>query len=257
MLVAKPKITVHVFGALRIAIDDQPVGHCASSRARLVFTYLVTNRDAPVPRDVLMDQFWHDADPHGARNSLNVALHSLRSACKAIGATPIVIHENSAYRLNPDIDLWVDVDEFLSCSERGQQLEVSNQFSAAIELYEQALALYQGDFLSDSPYEDWAALLRQKLRLLYLDVLDRLSLIYLSREQYAACITLCQLILARDNCREDAHCRLMRCYARQDQHHLALRQYQACVEALRKELDVPPDAKTIALWELIRKREWV
>jgi DNA-binding SARP family transcriptional activator len=49
----------------------------------------------------------------------------------------------------------------------------------------------------------------------------------------------------------------MRCYARQNQHPLALRQYQACAEALRKELDVPPDEKTTALHEHIRKREWV
>jgi DNA-binding SARP family transcriptional activator len=242
---------------LRISINDTPVGRCVSSRARSVFAYLVVNRDAPVPRDVLMEQFWCDSDPKDARNSLNVALHSLRRACKSAGDLPIVHYDDGAYRLNTDLDLWTDVDDFLNLNERGRKFEATNKIDAAIEAYEQALALYQGDFLSDCPYEDWAAMLREKLRLLYLETLDRLSVIYLQREQFATCITLCQLILARDNCREDAHCRLMRCYARQNQHPLALRQYQACVEALQKELDVPPDEKTTALHERIRKREWV
>lgn len=253
----KPNISAHLFGALRISIDDIPVGRCVSSRARSVFAYLVVNRDASVSRDVLMEQFWGDSDPKDARNSLNVALHSLRRACKSAGDLPIVHYKDGAYRLNTDLDLWTDVDDFLNLNERGRKFEGINKTDAAIEAYEQALALYQGDFLSDSPYEDWAAMMREKLRLLYLETLDRLSVIYFQREQFATCITLCQLILARDNCREDVHCRLMRCYARQNQHPLALRQYQACVEALQKELDVPPDEKTTALHEHIRKREWV
>ena len=62
-------------------------------------------------------------------------------------------------------------------------------------------------------------------------------------------------MLAADSCREDAHCRLMRCYARLEQYPPALRQYQACVEALRTELDVQPSPATVELYERIRRRE--
>ena len=44
--------------------------------------------------------------------------------------------------------------------------------------------------------------------------------------------TLCQVIVQRDPCREDTHRRLMRCFGRQGQTHLALRQYQVCADAL-------------------------
>jgi DNA-binding SARP family transcriptional activator len=86
-------------------------------------------------------------------------------------------------------------------------------------------------------------------------MLDRLSHVYFSQGHYASCTTLCQLILAEDNCREDVHCRLMRCYSRQGQHHLALRQYESCVGALRLELDIKPAATTTQLCERIRHRE--
>ena len=47
----------------------------------------------------------------------------------------------------------------------------------------------------------------------------------------------------------------MRCYSRQGQPHLALRQYRACVEALQAELGVDPTPATTELWEQIRRHE--
>lgn len=257
--VRKRGLVVQVLGAFRVSIGDQVVERCASSRGRAIFTYLVMRRGQTVSRDVLMETFWPEANPSAARNSLNVALHSLRRSLMAAseGHESIVVYEHGQYSLNPDIALWVDVDEFLQHSEAGRKHEADGNLNAAINHYEQAVTLYQGDFLSDSPYEEWTTLPREKLRVAYLDVLDRVSRIYLSRAQYAACIALCQLILAQDSCREDAHCRVMRCYARQNQHHLALRQYQACVDALRKELSVAPAIATTELYERIRRREYV
>jgi DNA-binding SARP family transcriptional activator len=136
-------------------------------------------------------------------------------------------------------------------------LEARTQLTAAVNEYETAISLYQGDLLEQNLYEEWTVLDRERLRIAYLDALDRLSQIYFSQEHYAACIGVCQLILTRDRCREDAHCLLMRCYSRQGQYHLAIRQYQLCVEALQTELDVEPMAETTELFNYIRNRERV
>jgi DNA-binding SARP family transcriptional activator len=111
--------------------------------------------------------------------------------------------------------------------------------------------------LEQNPYDDWTVLDRERLRIVYLETLDRLSQIYFSQERYTACRTVCQLILVRDRCREDAHCLLMRCYSRQGQNHLALRQYQVCMEALRSELDVEPELATVQLADRIRRHEQI
>ncbi|MBE9508352.1 MAG: tetratricopeptide repeat protein [Chloroflexi bacterium] len=86
---------------------------------------------------------------------------------------------------------------------------------------------------------------------MYLDIADRLSEYYVGQGEYTAAIALCRKILARDNCREEAHCRLMRCYLAQGQRHLAVRQYQTCVEALKEELDLAPSEETVALYRRI------
>jgi DNA-binding SARP family transcriptional activator len=93
---------------------------------------------------------------------------------------------------------------------------------------------------------------RESLLLAYLDVLDRLGDLYLARHQLGACVALSRLLVQRDPCREDAHRRLMRCFTRQGQPHLALRQYQACADALDHELGVDPDPATTALARQIR-----
>jgi DNA-binding SARP family transcriptional activator len=67
----------------------------------------------------------------------------------------------------------------------------------------------------------------------------------------------CQKILAKDDCREDAHRRLMRCYGWQGQRHLALRQYHLCMEALARVLDVSPMGETVALYHQVRRGETV
>jgi DNA-binding SARP family transcriptional activator len=255
--VCMPTLTVHLLGPLRVTLADRPIESWPSGRGRAVFKYLLMHRDQPTPRDVLMDRFWPDATPEAARNSLNVALHGLRQALKMVCDVTVVIFQDGAYRLNPDISIWLDVEDFEQHVRAGQQFETAGQLAATITEYEVATGLYQGDFMADDPYEEWPVLSRERLRVAYLDTLDRLGQLYFSHGQYAACATLCQLMLAQDNCREDAHCRLMRCYSRQDQHHLALRQYQACVEALRAELDVEPAPATIQLYERIRRRERV
>lgn len=251
------RLAAHMLGAFRVSLNDRPVESWPSGRGRAVLKYLLAQRARPVPRDVLMDFFWPDASPDSARNSLNVAVHGLRQAFRAVAEVPVVVFEHGAYRLNPELAVWVDVEEFERHVQSARQLEESGQPGAATAEYEVAIGLYGADFLLDDPYEDWPVLTRERLRVMQLEALDRLGQIYFAQGQYAACATLCQRMLAADSCREDAHCRLMRCYARLGQYPPALRQYQACVETLRAELDVEPSPATVELHERIRRREAV
>lgn len=254
---ATPTLTAYLLGPCRVVLSGRTIESWPSARGRSVLKYLLSQRDRAVPREVLMDLFWPDASPESARNSLNVALHGLRQALRMAGDQQVILFENGSYHFGPDLSIWIDVEEFERGCQAAQRLEKAGQIAAAAAEYEVAVSLYQDDFFADDPYEEWPVLTRERLRVMFLDALDRLSQIYFGRGQYAMCISLCQRILARDNCREDAHCRLMRCHARQGQQNLALRQYQLCTEALRAELGVEPDATTADLHQRIRRHESV
>ncbi|HLO15138.1 MAG TPA: BTAD domain-containing putative transcriptional regulator [Anaerolineales bacterium] len=249
-------VAVHMLGAFSMTVGDLAV-KLPSSRGLSLLKYLLLHHKQGTSREVLMDTFWPDAEPEMARNNLNVAMHSLRRALRKIVFLPVIIFEDGSYGLDPNLQVWLDVEEFERCVKAGQRLEARNQLTAAVTEYETAISLYQGDFLEQNPYEEWTVIDREHLRIAYLDTLDRLSHIYFGQERYAACITICQLILARDSCREDAHCLLMRCYSRQGQYHLALRQYQICVEVLQRELDIDPAWETTEFYEKIRRHEQI
>lgn len=250
-----PLLTVYCLGAFQVYLDDQPIGEWVSGKGQLIFKYLVTHRERPVPKEVLMDLFWPEANAEAARNNLNVAISGLRRALRQhhAGFSHVVFH-NDAYLLNPELDVWVDVEEFSQHYRAGQRYELAGEVALAMQEYQLAEAFWQGEYLADDRYEDWPRAQRQRLQEEYLDLLDRLSRYHLEQQHYESCLVLCNKMLGLDSCHEEAHRRLMRCYAQQGHHHLALRQYHLCVAALKRELDVPPDQPTQALYAQIRRR---
>ena len=248
-------LSVHLLGRFQVRLDDVAVEDWPSGRGRSLFKYLVCHRDPWPRRERLMDAFWPEAAPAAARNSLNVAVHGLRRAFRARAEFPVVVLEDGTYRLGPQLRLWLDTDEFQRHVAGGRRLDAAGDREGAAAHYERALALYQGDFLADDPYEDWPVTTREHLLLDYLDVLDRLGGLAFDRHEYGACVALCRLLVDRDPCREDGHRRLMRCFARQGQPHLALRQYLACADALDRELGVDPDPATVALATQVRRHQ--
>ena len=254
---AVPELAVHLLGSLHAAVDDVAVEDWPSARCRSLFGYLLTHREPWPQREVLMEVFWPGSAPEASRNSLNVAIHTLRRTLRTMTDIPVIVYAGGAYRISRELRLWLDVDEFGRCVESGRRLEDAGEIDQATRDYEFAGGLYRGEFLADDPYEDWAALTRERLRLAHLDALGRLSNLHFNAGHYTACASLCQRIIERDPCREDAHRRLMRCYSRQGQAHLALMQYRTCARALAEELGVETDPLTAELHEHIRRHERV
>jgi DNA-binding SARP family transcriptional activator len=253
-----PSLAVYCLGPFHVYQDDQPVTNWPSGKGKAIFKYLIAHRGRPSPKDILMDLFWRDADPEAARNNLNVAMYGLRQAMRA--ARPDFSHvlfQDDHYLLNPAMGVWVDVEEFVQRYETGQTLERKDRLAEAVQEYEAAEGLYQGDLFEEDLYQDWLIPRREGLKDTYLVILSRLSRYHLKEKRYATSIHLCRKILAEDNCREDAHRCLMRCYSRQGQRNLALRQYHLCVETLARMLDIPPTPETLALYQQIRNVETV
>jgi DNA-binding SARP family transcriptional activator len=249
-----PSLVVYGLGPLRVYREGTTVGVWPNRRAKAVFKYLVVHRTGP--KEVLMELFWPEASPSAARNNLNVAVYALRQFLRQ-GERDFsyVLFRDDSYLLNPDLDLWVDVAEFEQLVASAEQLERNSDVPGALRDLQTAETLYQGGLFEDDPYEEWILSRRRELEDLHIGVLDRLRELYVAQGDVAACITVCRKTVAVDRCREDAHAELMRCYAGQGQHYLALRQFNDCKEALRQELDIGPSEELTDLYERIRRRQ--
>ena len=244
-----PSLAVYCLGPLRIYRNDCLIENWSSKKGQSIFKYLVMHRDSLAQKDLLMDTFWPDADPEAARRNLHQAIYSLRQTFN-LGNSEFQYIQfwNDGYRLNPILNIWVDYEEFEQHVQAGQLLEERNKVESAMAEYGIAEGLYQDDFLTDDPYEEWCQSRRRYLLQTYLSTASRLARYYLKCGEHAATIALSRRILSKDNCQEEAHQYLMRCYLEQGQRHLALSQYQLCVQLLRDELGLSPSAETQNLY---------
>ncbi len=251
-----PSLTVYCLGSFRVYQDDKPIEQWPSGKGKLIFKYLVTRRHQSTAKEVLMEQFWPDTSPDAARNNLNVAIYGLRQALRnGYENFSHVLFQDDHYLLNQKLKLWVDFEAYLELWQTAQAYEKQGDWPQAHQKYNAAVSIYQGEFLAEDRYEEWILPERQQLQDIYLNILDRLSQYHFQDENYAACIEACRHILVAEPCRESTHRQLMRCYHRQGQPYLGLRQYHHCVEALQNELEVTPSPKTILLYQQIRNHE--
>jgi DNA-binding SARP family transcriptional activator len=251
-LVAAPAVAadirIYCLGQFRVYIGDRPVEEWTGYRSRCLLKYLLVQRRRPAHADQLLDVFWRGSPPESARRSLYQSIYLLRQALRLDDERPAIVQADGGYMLNPDLNVWVDSEVFLEQYRAGVKAAEQGGGERTVEAFSAAESLYEGDFMSDEPYEDWPVARREEVRDAYLDLLDRLSRHYAAARQDDLCIAYCHKLLDIDNCREDIHRRLMRLFAERGERSRALRQYQRCVEALRAELDVDPLPETTDLY---------
>jgi DNA-binding SARP family transcriptional activator len=255
---SSPDMAVYCFGSFHVYCNDRLVEDWPNGKGKMIFKFLVNRPGRTIAKEILMDLLWPDFDPGAARNNLNVAIYNLRQAFARISPLwPVVLFGNECYFLNPDLDIWIDREQFVDHLAAARALEQDGNLGSAIDRYRSAEVLYRGEFLEEDRYEDWPGLLRRSLRDDYLAVLDWLGERSLEQENYGECVNLCNKALAIDACQEETHRRLMACWSRQGLPHLAVRQYHACRDALAGELEVRPSEVTESLFKRIRQRDLV
>jgi DNA-binding SARP family transcriptional activator len=242
-------VSALLLGPLELIVAGRRVVRWNSLKARAVFQYLLIHHDRPVRRDVLMDLQWPNHTYTSARNNLNVALYNLRNTLEGPwqGLQPIVYKEG-CYVLNPDLEWWIDRDEFLSALSEAQVARASDSLRKVIHHYHRAVQLYRGPLFEDDLTGDWYLPEQRHLNELYLQALESLGEIYFDLGELSSAEQFAQLALANDPCCEPVHRLLMRCYASEQKQQLVSRQYSICVDALRDELGVSPGAETLRLF---------
>jgi DNA-binding SARP family transcriptional activator len=221
-------------------------------KARQLFQLLLIHRGQPLQREAITEQLWPSLSPEAATRDFKVALNALNKTLEPRHETEspfaFIMREGTSYFIRSEADLWLDSAEFereAAAGLRSNPLPV-NEVRQSLQ---RAVSLYAGDFLAETPYEDWASEERERLLSLYLRAADKLASLYLDQARFDDCLTICQLILNHDTCWERAYRLMMAAHARQGNRPQALRDYQRCVTALRNELNVAPSATTLELYQ--------
>jgi LuxR family maltose regulon positive regulatory protein len=240
-----PSLKVYALGQQQVLVDSQPVSRWAGAQTQEFFYYFLSH-----PEGVLKEQvgevFWPDRSPAKMHSAFHATLFRLRRAL----FPECVILESERYRFNPELHLWYDVEKFNQLLDKAERPQPE---AVVAQLHQQAISLYQGDYLTQF-YSDWCALERERLRERYLGAVDSLAGIYIRQGKYDLTITLCQRALTIDPYREALYRRLMECAALAGDRAAAVRYYQQCTRMLEEDMGVGPMPETQALYEQIIAR---
>jgi DNA-binding SARP family transcriptional activator len=256
-----PRLTIALLGPQEVTQDGRPVTDFAYDKVRALLAYLVMDADRPHHRDSLAELLWPDQAEGVARKNLRGALATLRQALgDATAQPPFLLTTQSTIGFNRASDHILDVATFTSqlsaCATHRHP--VGNLCPDCVTQLEQAVARYRGDFLAqlvvrDSvAFDEWTLRWRERLHRHALDTLGQLSAYYERRGAYESASEHAWRQLELESWCEEAHCCLMRVFARTGQRSAALAQYERCRRVLAEELGVDPSVETIALYERIR-----
>lgn len=237
-----------MFGRFEVSTGaDRPI--LEGRRLQELLAFLVLHRGHRWPREVLSDTIWGEGDPEQLRKALRQSLWKLQSGVDLhVGALLAVDSEFIA--LSPTCQLWLDLAEFEAAHDaaRGQPGVALDDGTAA--RLQAATTLYRGDLL-EGWYVDWCLSERERLVGLHIEMLNKLSAWCAARGRYAEGLGYCYAALQHDSAHERSHRHMMRLHHLAGNRCAAIRQYRLCVQVLRQELDVDPDARTVELYERI------
>jgi DNA-binding SARP family transcriptional activator/predicted ATPase len=238
-----PTLRLHLFGDFSLVYGEEQVTSVNTPRLHSLLAYLALHHDAPQLRQRLAFLFWPDTGEAQARTNLRQLLHQLRHALP--DADAFLYADASAVYWRSDAPFQLDVVEFEHALALADAAARADDQRAALE---QATTLYRAHLLPNC-YDDWIVPERERLHLRHQQALQRLIQLLEARRDYSAAIHHTQRLLRDDPINEAAYRDLMRLLMLNNDRAGALRVYQTCVTALRRELGVEPSQQTREAYE--------
>jgi DNA-binding SARP family transcriptional activator len=250
---------VSLFGQLQVQCGEQLLTDLYPRKLQELFCYLLIYRDRAHPRETLASLLWSDSSTAQSRRYLRQALWQFQTATTAHDG-PVsqdILSANSDWvRINPTADLWLDVAVLEQAFARVQGISGYALDAAQAQALREAADLYRSDLL-EGWFQDWCLYERERLQNMYLAILDKLMGFCEACGEYEAGLAYGARTLRCDGARERTHRHLMRLHYLAGDRTAAMRQYDQCVEALRRELAVSPANRTVALYDQIRSEKLV
>ncbi len=240
-----PRLQVYALGQQQVLLNGQLVSRWLGAQTQEFFYYFLSHPEGFL-KEQIGEVFWPERSPARMHSAFHATLFRLRKVL----FPECVILINERYRLNPEMDLWYDVREFERLLDEAEKHQLD---PTAAQLYQKAIDLYKGDYLTQF-YSEWCIPIRERLRERYLIAIDSLVSFYTQQGRFDQAIALCQRALTIDPYREALYRHLMECAALAGDRAAAIRYYQQCVKMLEEEMGVTPMPETQTLYKQIVTR---
>lgn len=247
MEVPDPTLHIRALGRTSVKVGGKLVSMSdwQTQSVRDLFFYFLMIPE-PLTREQIASVFWPDLeDPAKIRLRFKNELYRLR---RAVGGDAIQF-ENEFYAFNRSLDYEYDVETFENLLEQARS---TRDADVRIELLEKAAGQFGGPFLEDVEGV-WVWSERERLGQMFLAALVDLAEALRNANRVHEAIAACQRAIEYDPTLEAAYHTAMKIYGRINDRAGIVRLYDAYVEAMKQELDLPPSEEIEAFYQqLIR-----
>jgi DNA-binding SARP family transcriptional activator len=253
---ATPFLEIKCLGGFRAIRGKVPVrdSEWKSKRAKTFVKLLVAQDGYTLSRDIAMETLWPDMDPNTLGPTFNSMLHRVRKVLEPRdvpgGPASCILHTDGVIMLNKEL-VRTDVGQLLYHLDTTDRMRSGRNPEDLVGEYEKAFDLYEGDFLPEDLYSDWAAPMRDRLRIRYLRALEDAAGIAESSGDRDRTLRFYERMFSADPCNEKACCWLMIRYHSDARRGEAVRTYERCERALSRDVDLEPDERTKKLYRRI------
>ncbi|HKP73755.1 MAG TPA: BTAD domain-containing putative transcriptional regulator, partial [Pyrinomonadaceae bacterium] len=246
-------LTINLLGPVEIFRDPaRPLAADAwtTKRARDILCFIASRRHRRASKDTIIDTFWGEADFDAVEKNFHPTVSHIRKALNSNQPVKqnFLLYRDSDYLLNQEFSYRIDTEEFDRLVTEAETAKRAGDHARYINAYEEASALYRGDFMQGS-YDEWVEEQRSYYREQYLRMLKVLATTAQKAEDWPRSLQLAQQILSDDQFREDVHCMIMRAHAEMGNQAAVKEHYDSLRRVLRKELGVEPAAETQKMYK--------
>ncbi len=240
------EIRVRTFGAFSVTIDGRELrkSDWKRKRARDLFKILLMNYQRGVTIDELMEQLWRGvADKNVELLVMNAISHIRRTldpSHEPHRKSALLGSNGRSYVLNLGEYAWID---FLRFKQLVAEARRSKSPQRKRELFEEAAALFTGEFMKEDLYENWTELERDRLHDMLAEALFYLGSDYLREGRIDEAIAVARRIIEQDSTSEQGYEILLGALVRDERFAEARKAFRTCTDAFMSELEMAPPEK--------------
>jgi predicted ATPase/DNA-binding SARP family transcriptional activator len=245
-----------LLGPLEIRVAGQPVP-LPGTAERALLAQLLLSPGRSIPATVLVDRLWSESSlPVDPMNALQIRVSKLRRSLRAARLDDVVSREGAGYRAHVE-PASVDAVDFV---QRVREVRAATSDAGTAEpshlaAYDEALALWRGEPLSDFDGEQWAGIEAARLREQHLLALTGRAEVALGLGRHQEVVSDLEPVVANDPTLESLAGLLMVALYRGGRQADALEVFTRTRHVLDESLGLEPSVSLRSLHERVLRQD--
>lgn len=214
--------------------------------------YLTVNKDRDIPSGEVSALVWDDKNESTTRGSIKVLVHRVRSFLSPLGGSDFspITFKKGVFSWNYAEETVLDFEIFEELLHEANLKTTSD--SQRFALYQEAIALYKGDFLHTNK-STWTCTIRDRLHTAYVNtVCEFVSMCY-EKKKYTLALSTCERAMYLEKNDERLYYHLIKSLYLTGARREALEKYHDTTEVFYKEFGITPSDELKLLYREITK----